>query len=158
RSNYETDLFVPLIAEVERLSGKRFDPVDWTGPAVSMRAIADHARATAFLMADGVLPEKTTREYVLRRIMRRGIYHGWLLGIRDLFLHRVCDVVIERMGEAYPELRERRATILEMTQLEESKFRDTLERGMKILGEEFARITRGGRLAGKIAFRLYDTF
>src|SRR5262245_50814534 len=71
RSNYETDLFTPLIAEVERLSGKRFDPADWTGPAVSMRAIADHARATAFLMADGVLPEKTAREYTLRRIMRR---------------------------------------------------------------------------------------
>jgi len=158
RSSYETDLFAPLIRGVEKLSKKRFDPTEYEGPSVSMRAIVDHARATAFLMADGVLPEKTGREYVLRRIMRRGIYHGWLLGIREPFLHQVADSVIEKMGGVYPELRARRSTIMEMTQIEERRFRETLDRGMKILGEEFANMTRGGRLGGEVAFRLYDTF
>ena len=82
RSNYETDLLRPLIAHAEKLSGKTFDPSDYAGTSVSLRAIADHARAAAFLIADGVFPDKTGREYVLRRIMRRGIYHGWLLGIK----------------------------------------------------------------------------
>jgi alanyl-tRNA synthetase len=159
RSNYETDLFRPILAAVEEQSKRRFDPADYDGPSVSMRAIADHARATAFLIADGVFPEKTGREYVLRRIMRRAIYHGWLLGIKDQpFLHRVAEVVIQEMGGVYPELRERARTILEVTQAEERRFRETLDRGLRILEEEFAQLARGGVLAGAAAFRLYDTF
>jgi alanyl-tRNA synthetase len=159
RSNYETDLFVPLIDESARLAGKRFDAADYQGPSVSLRAIADHARATAFLMADGVMPEKTGREYVLRRIMRRGIYHGWLLGIHEPFLHRLADQVITSMKAVYPELVERRSTILEMTQVEERRFRETLDRGLKILEDEFARMSRSGAVVpGEVAFRLYDTF
>ena len=107
RSNYETDLMRPLIARVEALSGKKFVPTDYQGTSVSLRAIADHARAAAFLIADGVSPDKTGRDYVLRRIMRRGIYHGWLLGIKELFLHKLAADVIEKMGGVYPELRER---------------------------------------------------
>src|SRR5687767_10997348 len=104
KSNYETDLFAPIIAEIERLSGKRFVPTDYEGESVSIRAIADHARSAAFLITDGVMPEKTGREYVLRRIMRRGIYHGWLLGIGSVFFHQVAAKVIEQIGSVYPDL------------------------------------------------------
>ena len=112
--------------------------------AVSMRAIADHARAAAFLIADGVFPDKTGREYVLRRIMRRAIYHGWLLGIDKPFLAGLAGHVIEEMGDVYPELVERESLILEVTDLEEKRFRETLERGMRILDEE------AGKLSGKV--------
>jgi alanyl-tRNA synthetase len=114
RSNYETDLFTPIIAEVERLSGKRFVPSDYEGESVSIRAIVDHARTAVFLIADGVMPEKTGREYVLRRIMRRGIYHGWLLGIGNVFFHQIAAKVIEQMGDVYPDIVTRRSTILEV--------------------------------------------
>jgi len=159
RSNYETDTFTRIIAVIEQISGKQFVPDDYEGQSVSIRAIADHARAAAFLMADGILPEKTGREYVLRRIMRRAIYHGWLLGIQELFFQRVVQIVIDEMGDVYPELRERSATILELTQIEEQRFRETLDRGMRILEDEFAALgDRGGELPGEVAFRLYDTF
>ena len=98
RSTYETDLLRPLIAHAEKLSGKTFDPTDYAGTSVSLRAIADHARAAAFLIADGVFPDKTGREYVLRRIMRRGIYHGWLLGIKEPFLHEIAGDVDREDG------------------------------------------------------------
>jgi alanyl-tRNA synthetase len=159
RSNYETDLFAPLLSEVERLVRRAFDPADYGGPSVSMRAIADHARATAFLMADGVLPEKTGREYVLRRIMRRAIYHGSLLGIEDPFFDAVVDTVIAQMGGAYPELQARRSMILELTRLEETRFRETLGRGVRILEDEFTSMSRSRmQVPGEVAFRLYDTF
>jgi alanyl-tRNA synthetase len=159
RSNYETDLLRPLIADVERLSGKSFVASDFSddGPPVSMRAIADHARATAFLIADGVFPEKTGREYVLRRIMRRAIYHGWLIGIKETFLARIADRVVEQMGDAYPELRERRSVIVEVAEQEERKFRETLDRGVRILQDEAARLP-GKVVPGELAFKLYDTF
>src|SRR4051794_40170746 len=136
-SNYETDLFRPLIADVEAASGKRFVATDYGegSISVSMRAIADHARATAFLVTDGVFPDKTGREYVLRRIMRRAIYHGWLLGIGKPFLASLAARVVEEMGGVYPELRERRGVILEVCEQEERRFRDTLDRGMRILDE-----------------------
>ncbi len=158
RSTYETDLFTPIIAEVERLSGKRFDPDDYEGDSVSIRAIADHARATAFLIADGVMPEKTGREYVLRRIMRRAIYHGWLLGIRSIFLHQVTQAVIEKMAPVFPELRTRQSTIVEVAQMEETRFRETLDRGMSLLEDAFDRASDTHVLPGDVAFRLYDTF
>ena len=159
RSNYETDLLRPLIAEVETLTGKAFAPADYTpgSTAVSMRAIADHARSAAFLIADGVFPEKTGREYVLRRIMRRAIYHGWLLGIDKPFLAGLTGRVIEELGDTYAELGERKSLILEVTDLEEKRFRETLERGMRILDEEAAKLT-GKVIPGAVAFKLYDTF
>ena len=160
RSNYETDLLRPLIAEVERLTGKAFVPDDYTAGsvAVSMRAIADHARAAAFLIADGVFPEKTGREYVLRRIMRRAIYHGWLLGLRNgSHLPRLACLVADMMGEIYPELRDRRGVIEAITREEENSFRDVLTRGMRMLDDEMAK--RPNRMIpGQVAFRLYDTY
>ncbi|HVR62623.1 MAG TPA: alanine--tRNA ligase [Polyangia bacterium] len=159
RSNYETDLLRPLIDKASSLSGKAFVPSDFAGHSVSLRAIADHARAAAFLIADGVFPEKTGREYVLRRIMRRGVYHGWLLGIRDPFLASMTGLVIEKMGDVYPELRERRELIGKIAHEEELRFRETLERGVKILDQEFAKAATGGKaLSGDVAFKLYDTF
>jgi len=156
RSNYETDLLRPLIDRASKLSGKPFQPADYSGHSASLRAIADHARATAFLIADGVFPEKTGREYVLRRIMRRAVYHGWLLGIREPFLAGLTGDVIELMSAAYPELRERRGTIVEVTDQEEKRFRETLDRGVRILDESM----RGETTAvdGSLAFRLYDTY
>ena len=160
RSNYETDLLRPLIAEVEDLTGKTFAPADYTAGsvAVSMRAIADHARAAAFLIADGVFPEKTGREYVLRRIMRRAIYHSWLLGLRSgSHFPRLACMVVDMMGDVFPELRDRRSVIEAITREEESGFRDVLTRGMRMLDDEMGK--RPDRvIPGEVAFRLYDTY
>ena len=158
-SNYETDLLRPLIAEVEMLTGKAFAPADYApnSAASSMRAIADHARAAAFLIADGVFPEKTGREYVLRRIMRRAIYQGWLLGIDKPFLAALASQVIDELGDIYAELVERKSLIIEVTDLEEKRFRETLDRGMRILDEEAGKLS-GKVIPGAVAFKLYDTF
>jgi len=157
RSTYETDLVRPLIAHAEKLSGKTFDAKDYVGTAVSLRAIADHARAAAFLIADGVFPDKTGREYVLRRIMRRGIYHGWLLGIRQPFLHEIAADVIKMMGGAYPELTERASLIGKTCLDEETRFRETLDRGVRILTDAMAG-AREKAVPGDLAFKLYDTY
>jgi alanyl-tRNA synthetase len=160
RSNYETDLMRPLISQVEALSGKKFVPTDYQGTSVSLRAIADHARAAAFLIADGVSPDKTGRNYVLRRIMRRAIYHAWLLGIKELFLHKLASDVIEKMGGVYPELRERAALIEKTCAEEETRFRDTLERGVRLLDEKVFQGSGSGPkiVPGATAFMLYDTY
>jgi alanyl-tRNA synthetase len=159
RSNYETDLLRPLIDEVARLSGKTFVANDYrpSSDSVSMRAIADHARAAAFLIADGVFPDKTGREYVLRRIMRRGVYHGWLLGVQELILPRIVDLVIASMGADYPELVERKGVIARVVVEEESRFRETLERGVRLFDEEAKKLT-GKTVPGEVAFKLYDTY
>ncbi|MEP6654137.1 MAG: alanine--tRNA ligase, partial [Myxococcales bacterium] len=156
RSNYETDLLRPLIARASALARKPFVATDYVGHSVSLRAIADHARAAAFLIADGVFPEKTGREYVLRRIMRRAVYHGWLLGIREPFLAGLAADVIDTMGGVYGELVERRGVILEVSDQEERRFRETLDRGLKILDQEMAGNDK--RVPGALAFKLYDTF
>jgi alanyl-tRNA synthetase len=159
RSTYETDIFRHLVGAVEQASGKRFVATDYAdgSPSVSIRAIADHARSTAFLIADGVFPDKTGREYVLRRIMRRAIYHGWLLGIRKPFLAALAGQVVDEMGGFYGELRDRRSVILEVTEQEERRFRETLDRGLRILDEEAAKL-KSKQIPGELAFRLYDTY
>jgi len=157
RSTYETDLVRPLIAHAEKLSGKTFDAKDYVGTGVSLRAIADHARAAAFLIADGVFPDNTGREYVLRRIMRRGVYHGWLLGIRKPFLHDIAGDVIEKMGGVYPELNEHASLIKKTCLDEETRFRETLDRGVRILTDEMAK-AGGDTVSGKLAFLLYGTY
>jgi alanyl-tRNA synthetase len=159
RSNYETDLLRPLIEAASALAGKPFVPSDYStgSPSVSLRAIADHARATAFLIADGVFPDKGGREYVLRRIMRRGIYHGWLMGIRKPFLAGLCGQVIAQMGDVYPELMERKGVINEVVEQEERRFRETLDRGVRLFEDE-AKNLREKSVPGDLAFRLYDTY
>ena len=158
RSNYDTDLFQNIISKVEKLAQKRYraHPSD----DVSMRVIADHARATTFLVGDGVLPSNEGRGYVLRRIMRRAIRHGKRLGLEKLFLSDVCGAVIDEMGEAYPETRENRPFITKVAAAEEESFRRTLNRGLAILDEEMARMQKAGErvIRGEVAFQLSDTF
>jgi alanyl-tRNA synthetase len=158
RSNYDTDLFTGILATAAQLAGKKYGANE--SDDTSMRVIADHARCSAFLIADGVFPDKTGREYVLRRIFRRAVRHGKLLGIDRPFMHEVCARVIEEMSPQYPELRERRSTIADVTLEEEKRFRATLDRGLALLEDEFARMARAGdkQVPGKSIFTLYDTF
>ena len=158
RSNYETDLLRPLIDRVAELSKKTFVPADYEGQSVSLRAIADHARAAAFLIADGVFPDKTGREYVLRRIMRRAVYHGWLLGIKEPFLDALAADVVTKMGGVYPELTERASLIAKITREEETRFRETLERGVRLLDERVFAAGGAKEIPGATAFMLYDTY
>ena len=158
-SNYETDLLRALVDEAANLSGKRYAGTQGDDD-VSMRVIADHARTTAFLIAEGVFPDRAGRQYVLRRVMRRAIRHGHRLGITRPFLHEVAAKVVETMGDQYPELRERRDLIASVTEQEEVRFRQTIDRGLKILDEEIASMkTRGSSTVnGDVAFKLYDTY
>ena len=157
-SNYETDVFQPIIQEIASLSGHPYG----ASPEhdVSMQVIADHARATTFLIADGIMPSNEERGYVLRRIMRRAIRHGVKLGLKAPFMDRAVDRVIDRMADAFPELRERRAYIEEVVRHEESRFNETLEKGLKLYHQEADRLSAAGRktLSGDFAFRLADTY
>jgi alanyl-tRNA synthetase len=153
-NNYDIDLFHALIRDVANFTG-----VEPDGPQkVSHRVIADHLRASAFLIADGVLPSNEGRGYVLRRIMRRGMRHAELLGAKDPLMWRLVTVLVREMGQAYPELARAEALIAETLRLEETRFRKTLERGLAILDEESRSLRSGDRLKGEIAFTLYDTF
>ena len=120
--------------------------------------IADHLRCSAFLIADGVMPANEGRGYVLRRIMRRGMRHAQLLGAKEPLLWRIVPVLIDQMGKAFPELVRAEALITEVLKLEETSFRRTLERGLRLLEDETAQLPAGAPLAGEVAFRLYDTF
>ena len=129
-SNYETDVLRALVDKASEISGKRYLGSQGDDD-VSMRVIADHARTTAFLLAEGVFPDRAGREYVLRRVMRRAIRHGHRLGIRELFLHEVALEVVRGMGDAYPELVVRRDLIANVARQEEARFRETIERGLE---------------------------
>lgn len=158
KSNYETDLFKPLLKEIEVLCQKGYgeDP----RYDISMRVIADHARASTFLINDGVLPSNEGRGYVLRRIMRRAMRHGKILGMEAPFLDRISSKVVDLMKEAYPELRETETFVSKVIRNEEERFSETLDEGLKILREELEGLKRSGKrvLPGEVAFRLYDTF
>jgi alanyl-tRNA synthetase len=158
RSSYETDLFAPLIAHVARLAGKRSGAERETD--VSMQVIADHARATTFLIADGVLPGNEWRGYVLRRIMRRAMRHGRKLGLAEPFLWRGVEWVGELMAGAYPEIARERDRIVDVVRQEEEQFAKTLDNGMRRI-EEYAAAqgTGAGRpIDGRFLFTLYDTY
>jgi len=158
QSNYETDLFRPIFQEIEKISHVPYgkDPRS----DISIRVIADHSRASSFLINDGVLPSNEGRGYVLRRIMRRAMRHGKLLGIEEPFLHRTSSRVVDLMKDAYPELRESEAFVSRVIRNEEERFSETLDSGLKILREELEQLQRKGKkiLPGEVAFRLYDTF
>ncbi|HEX4341638.1 MAG TPA: alanine--tRNA ligase [Polyangiaceae bacterium] len=158
-SNYDTDLLRALIDRASVISGKPYGG-SMSPDDVSMRVIADHARTTAFLIAEGVLPDRTGREYVLRRVMRRAIRHGHRLGIERLFLNEVALEVVNLMGDQYPELRERHELISSVAEQEESRFRQTIERGLGLLDERFEHMEKDGQttLSGADAFQLYDTY
>ncbi len=158
RSNYDTDLFQALLSTIGEIAGKKYGENEDT--SASMRVIADHSRAAAFLIADGVQPSNEGRGYVLRRIMRRAIRHGAKLGLSETFLFKSVDRVIELMGDAYPELRENRSFIVEQTRFEEESFRRTLDRGLKIIADEFEKVGKAGQktVSGEAAFLLHDTY
>ncbi len=157
RSNYDTDLFRPLLAKVEELSGRKYGASEQD--SASMRVIADHSRATAFLVADGVQPSNEGRGYVLRRIMRRAIRHGSKLGLTEPFLSQAVGRVVEMMREAYPELHENRSFVLEVARHEEEAFRRMLDRGLRLIDEEIERLKASGAkvLPGEVVFFLHDT-
>jgi alanyl-tRNA synthetase len=152
--NYTVDLFASLIRTIADLTG-----VEPDGPQkASHRVIADHLRAAAFLIADGVLPSNEGRGYVLRRIMRRAMRHAELLGAKDPLMWRLVGALTREMGQAYPELLRAEALISETLKLEETRFRNTLERGLAILEEQSKSLKRGAMFDGETAFTLYDTF
>ncbi|MBI1251803.1 MAG: alanine--tRNA ligase [Alphaproteobacteria bacterium] len=153
-SNYEIDLFQTLIAASEALTHTKAEGAR----AASHRVIADHLRASCFLLADGVTPANEGRGYVLRRIMRRAMRHAHILGAQDPLMHRLAPTLIAEMGEAYPELERARPLIIDQLEQEEERFRRTLGRGLQLLEEEIAGLKRGEALSGETAFKLYDTF
>ncbi|GAB6876065.1 alanine--tRNA ligase [Thermaerobacter litoralis] len=156
-SNFDTDLFRPLIQAVEGMTGRRYEEGEQGFP---FRVIADHARACTFLIADGVLPGNEGRGHVLRRILRRAVRFGRILELREPFLYRLVDTVAEVMGDAYPEVRQRADYVARVIRGEEERFFRTLDQGMAILAEviERARQRGDGLIHGEEAFVLYDTY
>ncbi len=157
-SNYDTDLFTPLLTRVGEIAGVRYGQSDRTD--ISMRVVADHIRATTFLIGDGVIPSNEWRGYVLRKIMRRAMRHGKHLGLTEPFMHTLVAVLDREMGDAYPELRTNRAAIERSILAEENRFEAVLNDGLPRLEGEIAKVlgTKSKVLAGDTAFRLYDTF
>jgi alanyl-tRNA synthetase len=153
-SNYEIDLFVSLIAAVHEHIGKPSSAIN----AASPRVIADHLRASSFLIADGVLPSNEGRGYVLRRIMRRAMRHAEMLGAREPKMWKLVPTLAREMGQAYPELLRAEALVSETLRLEETRFRKTLERGLSILDEASKSLKQGDMFDGETAFTLYDTY
>ncbi len=156
-SNYDTDVFAPILARIVELAQRPYDPVGELGPA--FRVIADHARAAAFLLADGVVPSNEGRGYVLRRIVRRALRYGRRLGFDGVFLADVVPAVIEVMGDVYPELASRWPVVEQLLRGEEEKFSRTLNVGTDLVGRELDRIKRAGgaALPGEAAFHFYET-
>ncbi|MEW5791942.1 MAG: alanine--tRNA ligase [Pseudomonadota bacterium] len=154
-NNYDTDLFQPLIQAAAQLAGRRYG--DDPKMDVSLRVLADHIRACSFLITDGVMPSNEGRGYVLRRIIRRAIRHGHKLGLRDTFFYKLVAPLCEHMGEAYPELMAARQDVERVLTLEEERFNETLELGLKHLDDVIAQ-TGGTIIPGDAVFKLYDTY
>ncbi|KIE04922.1 Alanine--tRNA ligase [Candidatus Jidaibacter acanthamoeba] len=149
--NYETDLFKSLIKASEQVSGNNEN-------LTSHRVIADHLRSSAFLIADGVLPSNEGRGYVLRRIMRRAMRHIHILGAKEPLMHKLVHTLVNEMGDVYPELKRAETVITTTLNLEEVKFRETLDRGLKLLNSNIENLSMGEELRGEVAFKLYDTY
>ena len=157
-TNFDTDLIRPIIGETERLAERKFGESSSTD--VAMKVIADHSRAAAFLIGDGILPANEGRGYVLRRILRRAIRYGRNIGLRRPFLHKTAGVVFDIMKPAYPELSEAAAFITNIIENEEIRFLETLDTGMRLLNDTLAEIKAGGetQVPGDVIFKLYDTY
>ncbi|MBW3660583.1 MAG: alanine--tRNA ligase [Gemmatimonadetes bacterium] len=154
-SNYESDLFTPLIHEASRLLDREYAEGE---EGVSFRVLADHSRAATFLIGDGVYPSNEGRGYVLRRIVRRAVRHYWMEGIRDPILHRLVATVIGEMGEAYPDLVEQEDQIRVICEAEEERFLQTIGQGMQILEDVLAETPEDESVPGEEVFRLHDTY
>ncbi|QGM97374.1 alanine--tRNA ligase [Methylocystis parvus] len=153
-SNYDIDLFRALTSAVADLTGAAYSGAQ----AASHRVIADHLRASSFLVADGVTPSNEGRGYVLRRIMRRAMRHAQILGAQDPLMWRLVPTLVAEMGQAYPELVRAQALIVDTLKTEETRFRATLARGLAILDEETVGLGEGAKFSGETAFKLYDTY
>ena len=159
KSNYDTDVFQPLICKLGEMCGKKYG--DDNDVDIAMRVIADHVRTIAFSVADGQLPSNAKAGYVIRRILRRAVRYGYtFLGFREAFMYRLIDTLIENMGEAYPEIKAQADLIKHVTKEEEDAFLRTLETGMKLIEKVIADTKAAGKTVvdGKEAFTLYDTF
>ncbi len=165
-SNYESDVFTPIFRRLEELSGKKYTstlPSPGTNGAteqekidVAFRVIADHIRTLSFAIADGIQPGNTDRNYVLRRILRRAVRYGRTLGLRGGFFHKLVDVLADTMGDVFPEIRTRRAVVVEVIRAEEESFNRTLDKGIMLFEETANKLPAGGTVPGSLAFRLYD--
>ncbi|MBQ9270941.1 MAG: alanine--tRNA ligase [Alphaproteobacteria bacterium] len=153
-SNFETDMFQNIIKAIADIAN-----TDPNGPLqASHNVIADHLRAISFLIADGVLPSNEGRGYVLRRIMRRAMRHAYMLGVKEPMIYKLLPTLQKEMGDAYPELYARENLIRETIEIEEERFGRTLDKGLKLLDDEVAKLSSGSKLSGETAFRLYDTY
>src|SRR5262245_50444683 len=159
-SNYDTDLFMPLLRRIGDMSGHIYRGTSEEASDVSMRVVADHIRSTTFLIADGVIPSNEFRGYVLRKIMRRAMRHGKHLGLNEPFLYKLVDVLDREMGDAYPEIRRNREMVEKTILAEEHRFEAVLTDGLPRLEAEIAKALESPDrvLPGDVAFRLYDTF
>jgi alanyl-tRNA synthetase len=155
-SNYESDLFTPILAAIAVRIGRPYEAEGETG--VSFRVLADHVRAATFLIADGVYPSNEGRGYVLRRIIRRAVRHYWLLDVHEPVLCDVVHAVVAAMGDAYPDLADQESRIETILRAEEERFLLTIDQGMVILDEVMAKVLEGQPIPGEEVFRLYDTY
>ena len=153
-SNYDSSIFKPLLEKIVEITGKEYFK-DKRG--ASHRVIADHIRAVSFLLAEGVRFDREGRGYVLRRILRRGVRHGYLLGQREPFMYKIVDTLANQMGGHYPQLIEKKEAIKDSMRLEEERFFETIDKGMALFKEELAKTT-GDVFSGEVAFKLYDTY
>ena len=154
-TGYDTDLFTPIVAEVERISGKTYGEDQES--TYGLRVVAEHGRSVTFLIADGVVPANEGRGYVLRRVIRRAIRYARRIGIEGNFLGQIADVTIEKMSETYPELVNNRDFIKTVLRLEEDRFQQAFQNGYAILSETLEGVARGELLPGDVVFRLWDT-
>ena len=157
-NNFETDLLFPILEKAAEITSKKYkesDAVDF-----SLKVITDHARAVTFLVNDGVVPSNEGRGYVLRRILRRAVRHGRLLGYNDLFMYKLVDCVVDNFKCAYPELENNIEKIKKIVKIEEEKFQNTLDQGMQIVNQEIDKLLSGGlkKLSGEVSFKMYDTY
>ena len=164
-SNYDTDVFSPIFAELEKLSGKRYTstlpdgkPNEQEQIDIAFRVIGDHIRTLSFSIADGILPGNNDRNYVLRRILRRAVRYGRTLGFQKPFFYKLVDVLAHSMGEFFPELQQRRELVQQTIRTEEESFNKTLDRGIELFREEANSLSNTKDLSGEFAFKLYDTY
>jgi len=157
-NNFETDLLFPILEEAARITGSQYGKNPETN--FSLKVITDHARAVTFLVNDGVIPSNEGRGYILRRILRRAVRHGRLLGYKELFMYKMVDKVVERFEVAYPDLKKNLENIRKIVKIEEEKFSNTLDQGIQLVNQEIDNLLANGKnkLDGEVSFKLYDTY